>query len=129
MEVKVALQKHLTFEDVGKYLDETGYHNGRLVFFEAWALASDFYTHVAKRLLSMRSTGSISVERAAKPMKNNVMIKTRNTLKKDKGLVLLRAGLNMRVLYRVKKIVIESAVDSDSSSESEGEEVYERAWE
>ena len=129
MEVKVALQKHLTFEDVGKYLDETGYHNGRLVFFEAWAPASDFYTHVAKRLLSMRTTGSISVERAAKPMKNNVMIKTRNTLKKDKGLVLLRAGLNMRVLYRVKKIVIESAVDSDSSSESEGEEVYERAWE
>ena len=37
---------------VGKYLDETGYHNGRLVFFEAWAPASDFYTHVAKRLLS-----------------------------------------------------------------------------
>ena len=33
------------------------------------------------------------------------------------------------VLYRVKKIVIESAVDSDSSSESEGEEFYERAWE
>jgi len=26
-------------------------------------------------------------------------------------------------------IVIESAVDSDSSSESKGEEVYERAWE
>ena len=32
-------------------------------------------------------------------------------------------------MCRVKKIVIESAVDSDSTSESEGEEVYEeRAW-
>jgi hypothetical protein len=128
MEEKAALQKQMTFEDVGKYLDETGYHNGRLDFFEAWAPASDFYTHVAKRLLSMRTTGSFSVERAAKPMKNNAMIKTRNSLKKDKGLVLLRAGLNMRVLYRVKKIVIESAVNSDSSSEIGGE-VYDRAWE
>jgi hypothetical protein len=60
MEEKVALQKQMIFEDVGKYPDEVGYHNGRLVFFEAWAPSSDFYTHVAKRLLSMRSAGSIS---------------------------------------------------------------------
>ena len=44
-------------------------------------------------------------------------------------LFLLTEIIAQRVLYRVKKIVIESAVDSDSSSESEGEEVYERAWE
>ena len=54
----------------GAYLEKTGAHNGRLRFFEAHYPASPFYQHVAKRLLSMRTAGSISVERAAKPMKN-----------------------------------------------------------
>ena len=70
----------------------------------------------------MRTAGSISVERAAKPMKNCVMIKTRNALQKEKGLVMLRACLNMRLLNRVKEL-IGTAADSDSDwdTESEGE--------
>jgi len=85
--------------------------------------ASRFYTHVAKRLLSMRTAGSISVECATKPMKNCVMIKARDSLQKEKGLVLLCAGLNMRMLKTAKKEIIEAAAgfypDSDEESDCE----------
>ena len=72
---------------------------------------------------TLRTTGSISAERAAKPMKNCVMIKTRNALQKEQGLVMLRAGLNIRLLNRIKKELIGTAADSDSDwdTESEGE--------
>ena len=69
----------------------------------------------------MRTTGSISVERAAKPMKNNVMIKTRGRLMKEKGLVMLRAGLNMRLLERVKRGLNDMALDSGSDWDTESE--------
>ena len=124
LEEKKALQKEIFFNHIGEWLRETGRHDGRLCFFEAYATASKFYMHVAKRLLSMRTTGSISVERAAKPMKNNVMIKTRNKLQKEKGLVLLSAGLNIRILKTAKKEIIEAAADfypdSDEESDYEG---------
>jgi hypothetical protein len=46
----------------------------------------------------MKTTGSISVERAAKPLKNKVADKTRNRYSKDsKRTVLLRCGLNLRL--------------------------------
>ena len=105
---------------IGAYLEKTGAHNGRLRFFEAHYPASPFYQHVAKRLLSMRTAGSISVERAAKPMKNYIMTKTRSRLKKEKGDVCLRAGLNMR-LYGVKKGLTDNAADSSSDSEGDAE--------
>ena len=116
-----AEQKPITFGMIGAYLEKTGAHNGRLRFFEAHYPASPFYQHVAKRLLSMRTTGSISVERAAKPMKNYIMTKTRNKLKKEKGNVCLRAGLNMRLLYGVKKGLTDNATDSSSDSEGDAE--------
>ena len=116
-----AEQKLITFGMIGAYLEKTGAHNGRLRFFEAHYPASPFYQHVAKRLLSMRTAGSISVERAAKPMKNYIMTKTRNKLKKEKGNVCLRAGLNMRLLYGVKKGLTENAADSSSDSEGDAE--------
>ena len=45
----------------------------------------------------MKTTGSISVERAAKPLKNKVAEKSRNRNSKDKRTVLLRVGLNLRL--------------------------------
>jgi hypothetical protein len=116
-----SLQKEITFDHIGKWLRETGNHNSRIRFFEAYAKSSSFYKHIAKRLLSMRTTGSISVERAAKPMKNNVMIKTRGRLMKEKGLVMLRAGLNMRLLERVKRGLNDMALDSGSDWDTESE--------
>ena len=46
--------------------------------------------------------GSISVERVAKPLKNKVMTDTRANMKKGVAEVLLRAGLNLRLLRRLK---------------------------
>ena len=52
------------------------------------------------------------------------MIKTRNKLQKEKGLVLLSAGLNIRILKTAKKEIIEAAADfypdSDEESDYEG---------
>jgi hypothetical protein len=46
----------------------------------------------------MKTTGSISVERATKPLKNKVADKSRNRNSKDKrSTVLLRVGLNLRL--------------------------------
>ena len=45
----------------------------------------------------MKTTGSTSVERAAKPLKNKVADKSRNRSSKDKRTVLLRVGLNLRL--------------------------------
>ena len=49
------------------------------------------------------------------------MTKTRNILKKEKGDVCLRAGLNMRLLYGVKKGLTDNAADSSSDSEGDAE--------
>jgi hypothetical protein len=43
------------------------------------------------------TTGSISVERATKPLENKVADKSRNLNSKDKRTVLLRFGLNLRL--------------------------------
>jgi hypothetical protein len=45
----------------------------------------------------MKTTGCISVERAAKPLRNKVADKSRNRNSKDKMTVLLRVGLNLRL--------------------------------
>jgi hypothetical protein len=45
----------------------------------------------------MKTIGSISVERAAKPLQNKVADKSRNRNSKDKCTVLLRVGLSLRL--------------------------------
>jgi hypothetical protein len=45
----------------------------------------------------MKTTGSISVERAAKPLKNKTANKHRHRLHTDKRAMLLRVGLNLRL--------------------------------
>jgi hypothetical protein len=53
---------------------------------------------VAKPLLSIKTTGSLSDERVAKPLRNKVATKERNGLHTDKRTLLLRAdGLNLRL--------------------------------
>ena len=46
---------------------------GRLRWFEAYAPRSKLYRLVAEPLLSVRTAGSIDVERAVKPMKNGIL--------------------------------------------------------
>ena len=58
---------------------------------------------IAIPLASIRTEGSISVERVAKPLKNKVWSKERNKLGPEKAAVLLRAGLNLRFLHEAKQ--------------------------
>jgi len=51
---------------------------------------------------SMRTEGSISVERVAKPLKNKVWTKERSRMAPEKAALLLRAGINLRFLHDAK---------------------------
>lgn len=63
---------------------------------------SMFYNRVARHLISLRTTGSIDVERVAKPFKNNLLRKERNRLSDEKGVVLFRAAQNLKYLMKAK---------------------------
>jgi hypothetical protein len=67
----------------------------------------------------MKTTGSISVERAAKPLKNKVADKTRNRNSKGtKRTVLLRCGLNLRLKRQsleAVKVPLGTAVNPDDA--------------
>jgi hypothetical protein len=89
-------EKKLTMEDVVRWVERFSRHCGRLRFF-ADVNPTPYFQLVAKPLLSIKTTGSISVERVAKPLKNKVATKERNRLDTDKRAVLLRAGLNLRL--------------------------------
>ena len=93
----------LTLEMVSDWIDKTGRHASRLTWWLGTAPNTLLYKKIASLLLSMRTTGSISVERVAKPLKNKVMTDTRAKLNTGTAEVLLRAGLNLRLLRRLKE--------------------------
>ena len=99
-------------------MKSTGGHTGRLNFFSI-APPTHLYNLVIEPLLSIRSTGLISVECVAKPLKNNVWSKLRNSLGQDKAEVCLRVGLNLRYLMKVRstyrKQANEQALEGDDS--------------
>ena len=86
----------LTIDEVEEWIVNSEGIKGRLRFFETFAAHNTFYLKVAKPLLSMRTTGSIDVERRIKPLKHNIVTKKRNRLKDPKGVMLLRAGENLK---------------------------------
>ena len=53
---------------------------------------------VAKRLISIRTEVSISVERVAKPLKKKVWTDERNRLGPENATMMLCVGLNLRFL-------------------------------
>ena len=95
-------RKILTIEDVANWVQNTGGHCSRLAWYQTWKRNSIFYRKIAHPLLSLRSTGSITVERVAKPLKNSVYTKERRSMLGGKSTVLLRAGLNLNFLAQAK---------------------------
>ena len=74
----------------------------RLHWFEAYAPHSKLYRLVAEPLLSIRTAGSIDVERAVKPMKNSILTRDRNRLGDDAAGILMRASENLKILMKAK---------------------------
>ena len=93
----VAEKQSLTLANVQKWIDEYGGGNGRLTFFSDGFERSLYFQKMALPLLSMKTTGSITVERVAKPLKNGVLDPSRNRLAPMKQIMCLRAGLNLNM--------------------------------
>jgi len=93
----------LTLDDVTSWVAKTGGHDARIAWFMVNAPKSPFFLEIAKPLLSVRITGSMTVERVAKPLKNSVMTKERSQLGTAKAEMLLRVGLNLRFLHEAKE--------------------------
>jgi hypothetical protein len=74
-------------------------------FFEAYAHFSPLYQQVGKRLLLMKSIGSMDVECMAKPFKHSILTKDRNALSNEKGIVLFRAGQNLKHLHHAHEVI------------------------
>ena len=88
----------------------TGKNLSRLASFEAWVPDSTFYTKIANPLMSLRTTGSMTVERVAKPLKNYVFSKGRRRLNRQRASQLLRCGLNLRFLNEIKVAMKDKSV-------------------
>ena len=99
-------------EDVRKWVDRTGGVQGRFRFFETYARNSEFYQLVAKPLLSIRTVGSMDVERRVKPIKHNILTKTRNRTLDPKGVALYGASENLKHIMKAKKILGKKITDS-----------------
>jgi hypothetical protein len=93
----------LTLPDVMSWVSSTGGHESRLAWFLLRAPKSPFFLEIAKPLLSVRITGSMTVERVAKPLKNSVLSSDRHQLSPGKAEMLLLAGLNLRFLHAAKE--------------------------
>ena len=90
--------KKLTLTMVNDWINATGGHNSRLRWWKIRYGIKLFYKKIVKPLLSVRTTGSITVERVAKTIKNNVCISIRNRLRSNKASLMMRVGWNLRLL-------------------------------
>lgn len=97
-------EMNLTIKDVVKYVPKTGGYKSRILFFETYSYTRnlEFYKYVVKPLLSVCTSGSIDVERVAKPLKNCVLARNCSKLQKEKAETLLCVGLNLRCLHKAK---------------------------
>lgn len=95
----------LTLSQVREWVSTTGGHDNRLTFFNQVQDDTGLVKKAIVPLLSMRTTGSIAVERVAKPLKNFVKSKTRNRNGLDKTEVYLRAGIYLRFLLEANKVM------------------------
>ena len=105
-------QKTITIVDVSNWVNKTGKHNGRLNFF-ALLPQNDLYSKVLEPLLSLRATGSIAVERIAKPLKRQVLGDYRVAMGDERAEICLRLGLNLRYLMKIRSHIRQTANQQD----------------
>lgn len=107
-------QSKLRIKSVVNWVDDTDGVSGRL----AWLSVAPndlFRNTIAFPLMSARTSGSMSVERVAKPLKNNIFTVNRNRLGFYKASVLLRVGINLRYCYNAN-MNIRNTVDNTSTA-------------
>eukprot|EP00956_Cyclotella_meneghiniana_P034352 scaffold103910_cov23-Cyclotella_meneghiniana.AAC.1 len=90
---------------VKQHAESSGNVASRLRWFETFAAHSELYQLIAKPLISMRTVGSIDVERRVKPLKDTILTKKRNRLSDAKAAVLYRARENLNHIMNAKKIL------------------------
>jgi hypothetical protein len=81
------------------------------------------HQQVGKRLLSMKSVGSMGVEHTVKPFKYCILTKDRNRLSDAKGVVMFRAGQNLKHLHHARTAIkgkVYAGVVSTDSTHDEG---------
>ena len=84
----------------------------RLNWYGTFAANSELYLKVAKPLLSMRTVGSMDVERTVKPVKHEIMTRNRNRLSDPKGVALFRAKVNLKHIMDAKQRLGKCITDS-----------------
>jgi hypothetical protein len=94
--------KAITLDEVQEWVEKRGGIVGRLSWWEAYSPHSQLYQRVGKPLLSIRTAGSMDVERKVKPIKHKILSKERNALSDGKAIVLFRARENLKHLMKVK---------------------------
>ena len=104
--------KEFTVASVVEWAERHGKIQGRFRFFETFHANSEFYQRIARPLLSMRTIGSIDVERRIKPIKHNILTKKRNCMGDPKGVALFRASENLRHIMKAKKQLAKKITDS-----------------
>ena len=114
--VALAEQKLLRIDDVMEWVTTTNGIEGRLSFF-CLHEHNLFTKRIAIPLMSFGTSGSMSVERTAKPLKRRIMIKERNRLSTGKCQLMLRVGLNLRYLVRSCQKIKETVYEQNRSRE------------
>ncbi len=97
--------REFTIDRVLEWVEKYENIDGHFCFFEVYACLSPIYQQVGKRLLSMKSLGSMDVERTSKPFKHCMLTKDRNRLSNGTGVIMFRSGQNLKHLHHAREAI------------------------